>query len=280
MKKPILWMWIVATLASACGSQVDAEYRGDLQRTVQGRLVLDEGTPMPGEMDVLIYWYTSQDNDTVPLYDVATVQPTFPAGFDIKLVSPPPLAAMTSGGIYVTTQTFAPDESNIAIGMVAAVPKGTDFRKFLDGDLVPEVVGILEDYVVVYTDSDVKPNTYSAALLDGTPKKGFHLMHAVDDDDVWKTHDKVDCSDVDDGSCDDELDAALEEGISEEEKNARGLAYYMCTYAQTREAGCFLDDLAKGKRDHVSPLKNGEEPDITIHISSDSSKLDPPDFFH
>jgi hypothetical protein len=155
---------------AACSAQKDGDYEGEPQATLRGTAVLAEGA-QPSDAVLLMGWNNFAKNGDTVDYQTASIQGSFPAKFRLALtVLPPPESFndFSAGGKY-------PNETPVAVAPIGAVRPGTNLAKPADDD----VLGAVEDYVVVYVDREVLPNTFAATFLHGTMGKGFHLMKVV-----------------------------------------------------------------------------------------------------
>ena len=156
-------------LLLACDAQVDPRYDGEPLATIKGSIVSSTGgTASHLHTAVVNFRFTVDDTYHA---DYAPVVGSFPAQFSIDLDVPPPsdtLNDFTQGG----TQ---PSESRFSTGYIFVVRDGVD----LNTNPADAIVGIAEEYVLVYVESDVQPGSRSAQFLGGALTAGYHLMKYV-----------------------------------------------------------------------------------------------------
>lgn len=161
---------LIPLFVFACDGQKDDSYAGDALASISGTIVKDPSSNAEPGVKVALHWTNFvKDGDTSSSMSVET-SGAFPARFTLDVVQPPPADALndfTRGGTV-------PEETRVGTAMIIAVRPDAP-TKIRDKDLV----GIAERFVVAYADSDVKPGTQAAALLSGTPAKGYHLMKVV-----------------------------------------------------------------------------------------------------
>ena len=163
---------LLPALVIACAAQKDGEYTGESLARVQGVIgTADADSQPPPDAKVTLVWANfAKDGDTYEAID-GKVTGGFPSTFTLDIVEAPSPAGLndfTYGG-------RRPSESRVGVAYLTAIKAGTKF----DPKNEESFIGIAEDDVIVYVDSDVKPNTHSARFVHGTLKAGFHLMKVV-----------------------------------------------------------------------------------------------------
>jgi len=157
---------LVTTLC-ACDPQADPGYRGEQLGAVTG-LVRNEMSGAPGAAQAVLVWGNTARSGDYWYGETVAVTGDFPARFTLPLYTPPPadvLNDFTAGGARA-------DETRIGVAYIGVTPAGP-----VDEETVP--LGIAEDHLLVYVETDVKAGTSSAQFLGGQLAAGYHLM-AVD----------------------------------------------------------------------------------------------------
>ncbi|NOU26503.1 MAG: hypothetical protein HOO96_01240 [Polyangiaceae bacterium] len=138
-----------------------------------------------------------------------------------------------------------PNEVRIGLAGIVAVAPGTD----LSGRTRPvPVLGVVEDYEVVYVERDAVPNTIAAAFLGGPLRAGFHLMRVV----------RSSLSSVDQYKASQACYAALPPGTSEQQR-----------YVQCHPSDIF---------DKLQEAEQGFDTNITLKLAP-AKQLDFPNTF-
>jgi hypothetical protein len=252
---------LLAALAwsAGCGSQTDADYTGDAQGVLRGKLTLEDGIKNPGDIEVALLWHNTRGSPDISYGQRVSVKGNFPAGFELELVEPPPTEYLND---YSGNGTF--DEPRLGLAYIVAAPKGFDFASELPDDTI---IGASKDYMIAYLDDDAEPGSHVAFVAGAPLEKGFHLLHStpstVTDAEVaaWETR-------CDTGSaCDLELerffDLASSENGSEREKERARKEWALCERAAARALGedCVY---THQKFDILAPAPDGFDTEVEI----------------
>lgn len=150
----------------ACSAQKGQDYAGESLAAVRGN-VNTASAPAPAHAKVIMVWNNFAKNGDTSASIAVTATGTFPANFTMDIVSVPPVEQrndFTRGGTL-------PDETRVGVAAIYAVDPAVTAV-----DDETQVLGLVEDYVVVYAEHDVSPGTFAATFLGGTLSAGFHLM--------------------------------------------------------------------------------------------------------
>ena len=154
----------------ACDAQTDPGYQGEPLVTLRGQVESSSALP---PLEAAILWQRGPPPGTED-QELATLAPVtsgFPAGFTLRLYTPPPEAAF---------QTLAPGAPRFARANAAAVPYGVSAAQVATLPAVyPASYTFDAEHWVVYVESDVPANSLTEWWLGGALAKGYHLVRVV-----------------------------------------------------------------------------------------------------
>ncbi|MBX3228485.1 MAG: hypothetical protein KIT84_07525 [Labilithrix sp.] len=153
---------VLAALAAGCGSVGDVEERDPLA-SVDGQLTVADLASPPASLRVAVVW---TDGKRYVMAEDVPVEPVFPARFQVRLVDPPPRAAMGPGK----------DGSEVALGaLVAYEDKNGNGRLDLVDEGAPSfvdrVLGANPDVLLAWFEG-------LPASADG-PRNGYQFMKVL-----------------------------------------------------------------------------------------------------
>ncbi|AUX46979.1 hypothetical protein SOCE26_084890 [Sorangium cellulosum] len=160
-------------LLAACDAQVGSDYPGEPLLTVQGTIVNELDEPPAGPVDAVLVWNTQggeSDKENFPVR--ATVTGSFPSAFTLSMYAPPPEEALndlSEGGLV---------DTRVGIAIVVAASSEEDDPG--EGSSL----GVDEEHVIVYVESDMDEDGYWSKFLGGPLAPGFHVMDAFSREDV------------------------------------------------------------------------------------------------
>ena len=165
MQRHLLSILLALPILPACDDNVDADYKGEPLVSLRGEVLMpaDDATPA-GDLEVVLAWqHFASDGDYV-IVEKVEVGGSFPAAFDLDVYNPPPEATFNHAG---------EGEASVAVGIIVAVPTGTD--------TVDEgaIEGVVEGHVLVYAPADTGGDAELSAFLGGPLTAGFHLLQLI-----------------------------------------------------------------------------------------------------
>jgi len=157
---------IASFLATACSSQKGPDYAGKPAAQVHGTIITS-ATPAPNDAIVELVWTNfARQGDTAETANVPA-HGNFPANFTIDIFSPPSPDHLND----FSRRGALPNESRVGVATIYAVAPGTTK---VDGKT--PILGVVEDFVVVYLEQDAVPGTIAATFVGAPLSAGFHLM--------------------------------------------------------------------------------------------------------
>jgi len=169
MRNP-LFLFIIATTASACGAVADTDYRGEPLVKIRGNVVTMIAALTLPQLEVSVIWtHEDEDGDGDALTaQSVTVDGSFPAAFELTLFEPPPPAVLsideTDGNAFV-------------MGLIVAASSGTDPYS-IDHATTP--VGAVVDHAVIWTRNGFAEGSREALYFGANAlAAGYHLMKVI-----------------------------------------------------------------------------------------------------
>lgn len=157
---------VTTFFATACSAQKGSDYAGKPAAQVRGTIVT-QGTPPPNDAIVQLVWNNfAKSGDTLESANVPA-RGDFPANFTIDIFSPPSSDQLND----FSRKGMLPNESRVGVATIYAVAPGITK---VDGKT--PILGVVEDFVVVYLEQDAIPGTIAATFVGGPLSAGFHLM--------------------------------------------------------------------------------------------------------
>ena len=170
-------------LAAACDTQAGDEYQGETLAKLQG-VVTNDLDELPPELEAVLVWENVSGEGDFVVGETAVVDGEFPSSFKLEVLLPPGDFALND----FTSEGGAP-EARIGIAYLMALPAGEDVA-----EAAANAVGVSEQYVLIYAESDVAEGTAAAELVGGPLAAGFHLMEVIDSEDPSCTREELfDC---------------------------------------------------------------------------------------
>ena len=249
MKAALAMGCSVLALGAAAGCDDGAADGGGT--TLKGQVARGSVTVVPAVELALVWSNTSGSPDVTgeTLRKALVVPATGAVKFSAALDEAPPASLLND----YTKDGLRPNETKIGIAAIVVVPKGYD----LSGDDAPPIYSVSEEYLVAWVDSDIKPGTFSAALVGGTLKRGYHLLKATDADVYRAAHPELAKCETLETSCELPADLSDRAGIT---------TYYACVDAAASAAGCLVPKL---DFDHLAPASGGFGTSIQMELTTD-----------
>lgn len=179
------------------------------------------------------------------------------SGTEVKLVldGGPPASLLndyTFGGLR-------PMEAKIGTATLMVFPRGWDPM----GDAYGSV-GVAR-YVIVWIDEDLRPDTFTAALVGGALTRGYHLLKVTPAAEYREAHPEI-------AACDDFLpDCQMP---SSEDDRPGWTTYFECERVEALRAGCMTD----ARHDHLAPADDDLQRPIEVELHSRTLDLDIPNW--
>ncbi len=247
-------------LTSACDSQTDSDYRGDVLAELRGVVTLPAALAAPAEMEIIIAWdYDAGDGDKV-LGQTAPVRGEFPARFTLSITEPPPEEVLGGTDTDQIDGATAGDRVG-AYGYIVVKPTGASVTAVEEGTALP--VGISPDYVVLWTSYDFPADSYEAVKFGGALTAGYHLLAVTPAEEYLAAHPEI-------AACDDrEYDTECP--YPEGDGDAEWAAWEACYDQARKDVGCFMPP---SWQDRLAPAPAGFESEIAITLSYDPDALE------
>jgi len=154
----------LALLVSGCGAQVDRSYPGEPLFELRGQVKNAMTTTPTTTAHATLLWHSGGGHD-VKMGEYVEVANTFPSSFTLDVYLPPPSEVLLD---------FSGER--MALAFIAATDAALENIEYADDK---GVLGLAEQYVLVYIEKDLAEGSRLATLLHSAPKAGYHLYQVV-----------------------------------------------------------------------------------------------------
>lgn len=152
----------------ACDSQVGSNYKGERIAEIVGSLTGD--TAATGkDAEVSLIWINPKGDPDTIIGETVSARLELPSNFTLGVYAPPVDEALFD----LSNDGQPANEPRIAVAYVAVTKPDISGSDFSDEE---NVLGIAENHLVLYVESDVTAGSGAESFLHGTPSAGYHVL--------------------------------------------------------------------------------------------------------